>query len=136
MSSLLRLLLVTFPLSFLWGCNAGPEAEALSGDELNTMDQSLVTCSAQCGTRTTLTCTGNVCSAVDGPTGFVTCDGVTKACKQCEFEGVYYNDGQRVTSDVRCSAKLDGVCIGGPVEGKACVSTGNCYALCVNGTWQ
>lgn len=136
MSSLVRPLLTAVLLSFLAGCNVEPGSEAVSAEELNSLEQSLATCSARCGTRTTLTCTGNVCSAVDGATGSVTCDGVTTACKTCEFDGVTYGDGQSVSYGVRCSAKSNGYCIGGVFAGEACVASGQCYATCVNGTWD
>ncbi len=136
MSSLVRSLLTAVLFSFLAGCNVGPGAEAVSAEELASLDQSLATCSARCGTRTTLTCTGNVCSAVDGATGSVTCDGVTTACQTCSFNGVTYGDGQTVSSGVRCSAKVNGYCMGGVFAGDSCVASGECYATCVNGTWQ
>ena len=57
----------------------------------------------------------------------------------CEYNGVLYPDGSNYGSangTNRCSAKTDGYCTGGPFAGEPCVASGQCYATCVDGTWQ
>jgi hypothetical protein len=116
------------------GCNVGPDPMDGDSVEVASSEQALVTCSTRCGSATTLSCSGATCSAVDGPTGYVTCDGVTRNCKQCTFAGISYPDG--VYLGGICTSKYDGVCEGpGPKAGNACVSSGQCYALCRNGVW-
>ncbi|MFY2562283.1 hypothetical protein ACN469_32115 [Corallococcus terminator] len=104
-------------------------------------DSELAACTATavCGSCTTLTCSGtSTCSAQNGPTGFATCDGVTKSCQTCTYRGVTYADGQYYPDDgtTGCSAKVNGRCMGGPFAGKACVASGQCYASCCNGVWR
>lgn len=122
-------------LTFLFlGCNGGLEDGDLPPVEEASTAQELVTCSTRCGTYTTLSCSGTTCSAVDGPTGYVTCDGVTRQCQLCTYDGNTYPDGTVLSGE--CTAKVNGYCIGGPDNGKSCVSTGDCYAKCYNGTWR
>ncbi len=57
----------------------------------------------------------------------------------CEYNGVYYPDGSvygSANGTNRCSAKTNGYCTSGPFAGDSCVASGECYATCVNGTWQ
>ena len=57
----------------------------------------------------------------------------------CEYNGTWYPDGSTygyANGTNRCSAKTNGYCTGGPFAGDACVASGECYATCVNGTWQ
>ncbi|WP_338864788.1 hypothetical protein [Myxococcus stipitatus] len=114
--------------------------ESLLSEATEEAAPSLAACTATavCGTCTTLRCDGtSTCSAANGPTGHATCDGVVKACQTCTYEGVTYNDGQysNDSSSIRCSAKSNGYCIGGPVAGMPCVASGQCRVKCCNGTW-
>lgn len=100
-----------------------------------------------------LSCTNNVLGTggesvslnlTSGRRLLVTVDGYASLCgpyqlsitKNCVWNGTQYQDGQSVASGVRCSAKLDGYCIGGVFAGKACVASGECYATCHNGVWE
>lgn len=111
-----------------------------SSEGLST-DSELAACTATaiCGSCTTLRCSGtSTCSALNGATGFVTCDGVTKSCQTCTYGGVTFGDGAYYPNDgsTICSAKDDGYCLGGPFSGRSCVSSGECYAECCNGVWR
>ncbi|NTX11617.1 hypothetical protein HUA74_09460 [Myxococcus sp. CA051A] len=113
--------------------------EQTQGLESNGGTLAACTATAICGTCTTLTCSGtSTCSALNGTTGFVTCDGVTKSCRTCTYGGMTFNDGEGYPIDgsTSCSAKDDGYCLGGPFSGRSCVGSGECYARCCNGEWQ
>lgn len=61
------------------------------------------------------------------------------AMATCEYNGTQYPDGYvygYANGTNRCSAKTNGYCTGGPFAGEPCVASGECYATCVNGTWQ
>lgn len=121
-------------------CNVGPD-DSTEGDsasvEVASSEQALVTCSTRCGSATTLSCSGTTCSAVDGPTGYVTCDGVTQNCRQCTYAGVSYPDGYSLLSGYCTSKFEDGVCSGpGPKVGYSCISTSQCSSRCKNGVWN
>lgn len=124
--------------------NPTSHEESALGDQVQGAESSgdsLAACTATaiCGSCTTLRCSGtSICSALNGPTGFVTCDGVTKSCQTCTYGGVTFSDGAYYPNDgsTICSAKDDGYCLGGPFSGRSCVSSGECYAECCNGVWR
>ena len=58
----------------------------------------------------------------------------------CYFDGSWYANGYvygrgRTPPYVHCSSK-DGFCVAGPLAGLVCVASGDCYATCVDGTWE
>ena len=70
--------LVVLVGAVLMGCG-GTEA-APAEEELGSVSEALVTCSATCPDTSTVSCTGTTCSATQN--SHVTCDGVTTACPQ------------------------------------------------------
>jgi hypothetical protein len=116
-------------------------SESAVSEEAGAQDPSLAACTATavCGSCTTLTCSGtSTCSALNGPLGHATCDGVRNACRTCTYQRESYADGSipADSADTYCSAKVDGYCIGGPWAGRPCVATGQCLVRCCNGTWR
>jgi hypothetical protein len=68
-------------MAFLFGC--GGVEPGTEVQELVSIEQELVTCTAQCGS-TSVTCTANdSCSATHG--SGITCDGVFKPCPVCSY---------------------------------------------------
>lgn len=73
------------------------------------------------------------------PTQAPAAESSVHAMATCEYNGTQYPDGYVYGSNGganRCSAKVNGYCTSGPFAGDPCVASGECYATCVNGTWQ
>lgn len=103
------------------------------------------TSSANCLYGPPVTCTGySLCPAgVDetpGQRGYAECDGTLYYCPlpaaACYYNGSWYDHGKKSTLGSRCSSKIDGYCVGGVRDGECCVGSGECYAVCNDGTWE
>ncbi|MFL5350986.1 MAG: hypothetical protein ACJ8AT_39965 [Hyalangium sp.] len=149
MSNLGRVLPAALVLTTLMiGCNvdpAGEETMSAPTEESGVTQQSVCTANATCSDGRQLSCQGNTtCISVDGSSGYVKCDGNGIYCAPqpsgCVWHNAYYPNGYVIGGGpgqgVYCSAKTNGYCIGGVYAGTSCVGSGDCYATCVNGSWE
>lgn len=128
------------------GCATEPEPEEDMLSDLGEVEQELAgdcTVSLECSTGVTVSCSGTSYQCSVGTSG-VTCNGSLVACPStpgapCYFKGKWYQDGYvfgAAGTGIRCSSKVNGYCTAGPFAGNVCVANGECYATCVDGTWE
>ena len=132
-----RVMFASSLLSLLIGaCYSEPGSEQnASGTSMLISTTDGCTATITCGSCTTLSCSGSTSVSCSTTTTSVTCNGVIQSCQTCTFNGQTFTDGQVVSTGVRCSSKVDGVCVGGVFAGRSCVASGECYATCCNGIW-
>jgi hypothetical protein len=94
----------------LVGCGG---TEALPSEEVGSISEALVTCTATCEGAANISCTGTTCTATQG--SHVTCDGVTTSCPP----------PSSCTNFDSCAS----------VHGTACSPRGAQRDCCMDGTW-
>jgi len=121
----------------------------LSGKEVVMQAAGDCTLQLDCGDGTLVRCSGSNNQCFSGPgSSTITCNGIATSCsivtppaRECQFRGIWFQSGfvyghSNGSTTVFCSSKVNGMCTAGPFGGSSCVASGDCYATCVDGTWQ